>query len=55
MNLLASMVWAYAITTGCGIMATLNPNELHYRHTMDELNCDRAQSLEPGTTNVMLT
>jgi hypothetical protein len=31
-------VWAYVISSGCGIIATLNPNGVQYRHTMDELN-----------------
>ena len=33
-----TQVWAYVISSGCGIIATLNPNGVHYRHMMDELN-----------------
>jgi hypothetical protein len=32
------MVSADVISNGCGIIATLNPNALYYRHMMDELN-----------------
>ena len=38
MLLLGSAVWAYVISSSCGIIATLNPSVLHYRHLMDELN-----------------
>ena len=38
MVILGSSVWAYVLSSGCGIIATLNPNGVHYRHMMDELN-----------------
>lgn len=38
MMLVGSSIWAYVISSGCGIIATLNPNGVHYRHMMDELN-----------------
>ena len=38
MLVFGSSVWAYVISSGCGIIATLNPNGVHFRHMMDELN-----------------
>ena len=38
MMLLGSSVWAYVITSGCSILATLDPYGVQYRHMMDELN-----------------
>jgi len=38
MMLVGSAVWAYVITSGCGILATLDPYGVMYRHQMDELN-----------------
>jgi hypothetical protein len=38
MMLVGSSVWAYVISSGCGIIATLDPSGVHYRHMMDELN-----------------
>ena len=38
MSVIGSAVWAYVISSSCGIIATLNPSVLHYRHLMDELN-----------------
>ena len=36
--MLGSAVWAYVISSACGILATLNPGQVRYRHNMDELN-----------------
>ena len=36
--LIGSCVWAYIISAGCGIIATLNPQGVEFRQTMDELN-----------------
>ena len=36
--LISSAVWAYVIGTIAGICATLNPNLVQYRNTMDNLN-----------------
>ena len=33
-NVFGSAVWAYVISSACGIIATLNPTALHYRHLM---------------------
>ena len=38
MMLIGSCVWAYIISAGCGIIATLNPQGVEFRQTMDELN-----------------
>ena len=38
MMLIGSSVWAYVISNGVAIFATLNPNGVHYRQMMDELN-----------------
>ena len=38
MMLLGAAAWAYVISSGCGIIATLNPAQVEYRHMMDELN-----------------
>ena len=38
LTLLASITWAQVIGTFCGIIATLDPNGVHYRQMMDELN-----------------
>ena len=38
MCVMGSAVWAYVISSGCGIIATLDPNGVQYRHMMDELN-----------------
>ena len=35
---IGAFVWAYVISSGCGIIATLNPHRVHYRNVMDELN-----------------
>ena len=37
-NVLGSAVWAYVISSACGIIATLNPSGVHYRQVMDEFN-----------------
>ena len=36
--LLSGMVWTYALSTGAGVAATLNPNATLYQNTMDQLN-----------------
>ena len=36
--LLGAMMWGNVIATFCGIIATLNPAEVEYRQTMDDLN-----------------
>jgi hypothetical protein len=36
--IVGSGVWAYVISSGCGILATLDPHGVHFRHMMDELN-----------------
>jgi len=38
MMLTGSIVWAWVISGACGIVATLNPQAVQYRQTMDELN-----------------
>ena len=38
MLVVGSFVWAYVISSGCGILATLNPNGVHFHNMMDELN-----------------
>ena len=38
MLLIGSSVWAYVIGSACGIIATLDPANIEYRQTMDELN-----------------
>ena len=36
--LIGSAIWAYIISAGCGVIATLNPQSVEFRQTMDELN-----------------
>ena len=38
MMVVGSFVWAYVISNACGILATLDPNTVHYHHMMDTLN-----------------
>jgi len=38
MLVMGSAVWAFIIGSSCGIIATLDPSAVEYRHTMDELN-----------------
>lgn len=38
MMLIGSCTWAYIISAGCGIIATLNPQGVEFRQTMDQLN-----------------
>ena len=38
MMFFGSSVWAYIIGAGCGIIATLDPQGVEFRQTMDELN-----------------
>lgn len=38
MTLIGSCVWAYIIGAGCAIVATLDPQGIEFRQTMDELN-----------------
>ena len=38
MLVVGSAVWAYVISTGCAVIATMDPNGMHYRRMMDELN-----------------
>lgn len=38
MMLVGSSLWAYIIGAGCGIIATLDPQGVEFRRTMDELN-----------------
>jgi len=35
---IGAFVWAYVISSGCGIIATLNPERVRFRNMMDELN-----------------
>ena len=36
--LVGSSIWAFVIGSGCGIIATLNPERIEYRQTMDQVN-----------------
>lgn len=38
MMFVGSSVWAYVIGSACGILATLNPADIEFRQTMDEVN-----------------
>ena len=38
MMLLGSSIWAYILASAFGIIATLNPEQIEHRQTMDELN-----------------
>ena len=38
MMLVGSAIWAFVIGSGCGIIATLNPERIEYRQTMDQVN-----------------
>lgn len=38
MMLVGSSIWAFVIGSGCGIIATLNPERIEYRQTMDQVN-----------------
>ena len=48
MMLVGSSVWAFVIGSGCGIIATLNPERIEYRQTMDQVNYfARSRKLPP--------
>ena len=38
MGIVGSGVWAYVLSSACSILASLDPNGMHYRNMMDELN-----------------
>lgn len=38
MSILGCGVWAFCISSACGILSTLDPHGIHFRHMMDELN-----------------
>lgn len=38
MMLVGSSIWAFVIGSGCGIIATLNPERIEYHQTMDQVN-----------------
>merc|ERR1719230_1294108 len=46
--------WAYVIGGVCGIVATLNPHELHFKQTMDDLNSMMQDSQIPPHTRERL-
>ena len=54
MMILGSSVWAYVLSSGCGIIATLNPNGVHYRHVMDELNYFAKEKRLPKVMTIKL-
>lgn len=54
MMVLGSSVWAYVISNAVAIFATLNPNGVHYRHMMDELNYFARDKKLPKTMLIKL-
>ena len=54
MMVLGCSVWAYVIANAVAIFATLNPNAVHYRRMMDELNYFAADKRLPKPMLVKL-
>ena len=54
MMFLGSSVWAYVIGSVCGILATLNPAEIEFRQTMDEVNSFCSDQHLPAELSVRL-
>ena len=54
MMLIGSSVWAYIISAGCGIVATLDPQRVEFRQTMDELNYFSADKRLPRSLTIKL-
>ena len=52
MMLVGSSIWAFVIGSGCGIIATLNPERIEYRQTMDQVNYfAKSRRLPPHLTH----
>jgi len=54
MLVIGSSVWAYVIGSACGIIATLDPAQIEFRQTMDELNGFCREQFLPTDLSVRL-